>query len=270
MSSTAEHCVDGRSTQGIIGTPGGNMGEFILMLAAAETVTGSKIRSAEIFPILEKYLKLSGAFYMHTDTHGLKNLKKELKSNPLFAKYKNVSIKQIEKLIRKPAKKYQASLVEYLIQPQNIGCGHLKLVLLNPQEYTIRPELIKTCIRAFYNKLWSNNKNLEFVVLDEDHKEGAVVIVLVDSKKITPQTLIPTVSSMGKDHQMFIAHPQAESYMRQTIVSQAIKHKLIPGIKSHNKTKLLNTINQTGGLVTRLTLSHLALGLPHYTVTLKK
>lgn len=258
LSSTAEQCVDGRSRTDIIGTPGGNMGEFILMLAAAEKVTGSKICSKEIYPLFEKYLKLFGKFYMHTDTHALNHLAQELK------------LKNITKLIRRPSRKIQPSLIEYLLEPQNIGCGHLKLMLLNPHEYQIAPALIKTCIRAFYHKLWSDGKQLEFVVLDKDHQEGAIVTVLVNSKNITGKTLIPTVASMGKDCQMFISHPQAEGFMRQKIASTIAKQKLIYGINTRNQKRFLNTINQMGKNLTRLTLSHLALGLPHYTVTLRQ
>jgi len=234
MASTAEHCVDGRSPQGIIGTPGGNMGEFVLMLAASEQVTGSKIRLAEIYPLFETYVKLFGAFYMHTDTHGLKHMQTEFKTNPLFKSYETASVQKLQNLVKNPAKKYQASLLEYLSQPQNIGCGHLKLMLTFPNEYLIRPNLIKTCIKAFYQKLWSNPKNLEFIILEADHHEGAVVTVLINKKTITPKTLIPTVASMGKDCQMFISHPQAESFMRQQIASTITKQKLIYNITPRN------------------------------------
>ena len=43
LDATAESCVDGRGHDGIVGTPGGNAGEFILALTAVEKASGQKL-----------------------------------------------------------------------------------------------------------------------------------------------------------------------------------------------------------------------------------
>jgi len=262
-----EQCVDGRSQDGIIGTPGGNMGEFILMLDAAEKVAKETIRSAEVFHILSQYIKHFGAFYMHTDTHALQNMLSVIKKDKQFSDLKIKTISDIEELIRKPSKEHQPALLEYLIQSSSVGCGHIKLMLNYPNEYGVRTKLITTAIRAYFRELWGGTP-LDYVVLDHEHEESAVVVVMVEDKMIDKNTMIPTVASMGKNHQIFIIHPQAVSYLRKEIATDIVEHELIEGIGEDEKEIFLETINNRGNDLARFTLSHLAMGLPHYTVVL--
>lgn len=62
-------CVDGRDAHAIIGTPGGDAGELVLALAAAEQL-GRRAFSAEaVERVFADYLDASGHFYLHTDFH---------------------------------------------------------------------------------------------------------------------------------------------------------------------------------------------------------
>lgn len=269
LQDTLEQCVDGRSSEGIIGTPGGNMGEFILALDAAEKVTDVWIRPNEVFYLFDEYLKRFGAFYMHTDTHALEHLLQDVNKDKLFSGLGLKTVSDMEKLIRKPAKKYQASLLEHLTQPANTGCGHLKLMLLHKNEYQVRITLIKTAVRAFFSALW-RGEDLSYVVLKADHQEGAIITVLVEDANLTPETMIPTVASMGKDMQMFISHPQVAAYMRQMVAKEITSHELIYAISDRNQTEYLETIVSRGQDLARYTLSHLAMGLPNFTVNLSQ
>ena len=207
MDDTPEQCVDGRSSTGIIGTPGGNMGEFILALHAAELVTNKTTTNTQVSHIFKNYLLRFNAFYMHTDTHALDHLKEELNKNNLFKNIPTKTTKDIEKLIRKPNPSIQSTLLEYLINPANIGCGHIKLMLSHPDEYSVRPKLIRSAIKAYFQALWEDTK-LDYTVLAADHAEAAVLTVLIEDKKITTKTMVPTVVSMGKTTKCLSAIPK--------------------------------------------------------------
>jgi hypothetical protein len=256
-SEVPEQCVDGRCEQGIIGTPGGNMGEFILMLEAAEKITGKILDTKTVQVVFNQYLRRFGAFYLHTDTHALEHLSNHLDHSIVIS----------ETTLTTPPQSLRPTLLKFLLKPESIGCGHLKLMLLHPDEYQVRSRLIISALKAYYLALWSGHK-LTYVVLDHDHHESAVVAVTVPDTVLTPQTQIPTVAPMHDNRQVFVYHPQAIEYLRRQIAQEIIIQKLIPGLSAKQHDAYLQLVSTRGAHLTRLTLSYLAMGLPHYTVTL--
>jgi hypothetical protein len=61
-------CVDGRDEHGVIGTPGGNAGEFLLALTSIERATGKHFPVECMEEVLRGYLDTFGHFYVHSDT----------------------------------------------------------------------------------------------------------------------------------------------------------------------------------------------------------
>lgn len=62
-------CVDGRDDAGVLGTPGGDAGELVLALSAAEKLTGRALSQPQIDALLRRRLDALGRFYLHTDVH---------------------------------------------------------------------------------------------------------------------------------------------------------------------------------------------------------
>jgi rhodanese-related sulfurtransferase len=61
-------CVDGRDDHGVIGTPGGDAGEFLLALTSIERATGKPFPIECMEEVLRAYLDTFGHFYIHSDT----------------------------------------------------------------------------------------------------------------------------------------------------------------------------------------------------------
>jgi hypothetical protein len=97
--------------------------------------------------------------------------------------------------------------------PAHIGCGHLRLVSLHPDEYAVRPGLTATFFEAFFRRLWKGDERLEYVVLEGEHEEGAVVNVTLD-REVHAYTEIPMVAPKHQGQEMFVNHPQVAQFIR--------------------------------------------------------
>lgn len=201
LADRSEACVDGRGELGVVGVPGGNAGEFLLALSTYEDLTGIELSDDKITSIFEEYLTEYGKFYMHTDSHALHHMGVE------------------ESDLENPEPAKQIELLEKLTKAENIGCGHLKLAMKNPNEYGMRPDLIKGMFRAFFKSLWSGNKDVEFVILSGEHKEGAVISVRVEAETVNKETKVPTIKPQVGElgTQTFVYHPQAVEFLRREI-----------------------------------------------------
>ena len=71
------NCVDGRDEAGlycvdsieciltvVIGTPGGDAGEFLILLCAAELLCGQEFTRKEVYQLLQRHMDTFGKFYL--------------------------------------------------------------------------------------------------------------------------------------------------------------------------------------------------------------
>lgn len=214
LADTMESCVDGRGELGIVGTPGGNAGEFLLALATLERLSGQPFPLEQLDDFFHKYLDRFGKFYMHGDTHALARMPAEIWEQAVPAESQ---ARTMGNFLRNPPADLQPRLLEELLKPDHIGCGHLKLMLTRPDDYGVRPELTLAFMRIFFNALWQG-KPLDYVVLEGSHQEGAVVNITINGD-IQRQTPIPTITPQVGSKQMFVNHPQAAAFLRQELAS---------------------------------------------------
>jgi hypothetical protein len=171
-------CVDGREERGVIGTPGGDAGEFVLLLAAQEQASGTRFDRAAVREALLDRLERFGAFYMHTDEQALAA---------------------------------SGDSEERLLEPAHQGCGHLRLQMQHPDQYGVRRELVGDFLRAFHELRREGAPGLELVRLAGDHRESAVLVVRVEGD----ESRVPLISPSRGDHQVFVHHPDVASHLRR-------------------------------------------------------
>jgi rhodanese-related sulfurtransferase len=261
-------CVDGREDRAIIGTPGGDAGELVLGLAAAESVGGGKVDLSAIPLLTRAFADTFGGMYLHTDNHALNHLAVSLRSDariePAVAGLHTID--HWEAFLNNPPVALRPALLEHLIQPAHIGCGHLKLALQNPDEYGVRPALLTTFFEAFYHALWGGAMDHAWVVLGGDHAEGAVVNVTLEGD-LWPFSEVPMINPSIGGVQMFVNHPQVLSYLREhtaRFLHQRVGH-LLPLGKTDGDA-LAQAIPEIGGQQAMATLKALAAGLPVFDV----
>ena len=266
LLATQTSCVDGREDRAIIGTPGGDAGELMLGLAAVEASTGTKVDIDKVAPLTRAFADTFGGIYLHTDNHALNKLTRALASDKRLAD-RVVSLKTIEDwetFLRRPAAELRNALLEHLIQPAHVGCGHLRLALTNPQRYKLRPELLAAFFRAFYTELWTGARDLHWVVLGGDHNEGAVVNVTVEGQ-LRPFSQVPMIAPSIGGTQMFVNHPQVVAYLREQTAHflQTNVDHLLP-LGKVGLAQLTETIPTLGAEQAEATLKALAARLPTF------
>lgn len=136
-------CMDFKGQRPIIGTPGGDFGEFLLGYHAwahlnkkEDSYEDVKKTMAEF---IMKYCSVSRPFYKHTDAARLKSLVSHLGAKEF----------PVESA---PANK--EGWLESLCDPEVHGCGHLRSMLTQPTAYGINQSFLRSIVMAFYDLYW--------------------------------------------------------------------------------------------------------------------
>jgi rhodanese-related sulfurtransferase len=260
-------CVDGRDDHGVIGTPGGDAGEFLLALSAAEEVRGAPFTDAEVARALMAHIDTFGRFYMHSDIHAMNHLivegfRKDERITPHLGRV--FEALEWRKFLESPPEHLRPALLEHLVKPTNLGCGHLKFALTK-DGYDVRPGLGAAFLRAFHELRWGGAPELEYVILGGDHVEGAVVEVVLEGD-LHSYTRIPLVSPQVDGLQMFVAHPQVTAHLRRETASFLVELGVVP---TDRREALESLLVGRGQRQLEATLSQLAKGLPVFRVTFR-
>lgn len=204
-------CIDGRHASCVVGAPGGNAGELVVLLTAAEHVLGAPVDVAATF---DAYLERFGRFYLHSDTHAASRLVHDAASAIGAQLPVPPPRAALEDLLRRAPPSWQPALLDLLVDPDRVGCGHLAAMLRDPATYRVRAPLVGDVLRAFFTAMWRGEPDPVFVVLDGAHDERAVVIFEA------PDLLDPTTSLTPScperfAHQAFVYHAAAVRFTRR-------------------------------------------------------
>lgn len=220
-------CVDGRDDHGVLGTPGGDAGEFMLALAALEAHTGQHVDEA-LPELLELYTETFGRFSMHSDINTWNTMILAMRADRRLDGMLPVegTAEQWRAFMRNPPMESRTVLLEHFAVADHVGCGHLKLSYKNSDTYGVRPELMKAFIRAFWEASWAGMSELEHVTLGGSHGEEAVLSVVLD-QSVWPFTQVPLISPMVGTRQVFVNHPQVAAYFRKQAARFFARHGYI-------------------------------------------
>ena len=256
-------CIDGRHDNCVIAAPGGDMGEFVLLMTAVENVTGNTLSEEQIAAALDHIMRWHLRFYMHTDEHGLRELSNDLSQDPAFPD--NLTKTQTLNLVMHPHFDQREPLCRHLLDPKHVGCGFLNLMLRQPETFGVRLELVQASIRAFYNQLWSGSTAPLLEVLWGNHGEEAVVSVEVEGDDQDDSTYVPSVCECEDGpSQMFVDHRAARSYLRGENLRLMANHAIVdPAI---DEAAVVEYCEELGKVQMAAVLNALAPDLPRYEV----
>lgn len=258
-------CVDGRDDTGVIGTPGGDAGELALALAAIERLTGKQLDDARVRTILKRRLHMLGRFYLHSDIHAANTMITAMRADSRFDDaIRDVNeAMQWRRFFAKPPEALHDAVAELLVMPAHVGCGHLRLTMLNGEDYGARPELVQSLVGAFVRARWAGALDTELVVLPLGHEEGAVVNVRVKGG-VHSFTPVPMISPRCAGSQMFVNHPEVTALLRREFAAFLTLCEDLTGVGAKRSGELLEAINELGAQQMGATLTRLAKGLPIY------
>jgi rhodanese-related sulfurtransferase len=256
-----QSCVDGRDAHGVVGTPGGDAGELLLILSGLEEAEGRPLTDEEVGALLDTHLDAFGRFYMHTDEHALETLGASLAADATFGEVEGLdTVQGVEALLRHPPHALEEPLLTHLAQPRHVGCGHLRLVLSEPEEYAVRRGLTQSLLRAVHRRIWRGDP-IDYVVLEGSHEEGAVVRVRVEGPLHAYSwvpTLTPRAASGGVGHELFVYHPEVSAYLRR----ESARHFLEESAFRGEAEAFLDALDARAHDQLLATVRHLAARLP--------
>lgn len=261
-------CVDGRDDSGVIGTPGGDSGEFLLALGALERVTNRPLEDGALRKLLLRRLDSFGRFYFHTDVAAGDRLIASMRSDRRLDEALAGLSEPLEwrRFMASPPENVQDIILEHMVIPDHIGCGHLRLALLHSDRYGIRPALIQSFLREFMRSQWSGHDDNEIAVLPGGHAEGAVVNVVM-SDGIELFSTIPLISPMTGGTQMFVNHPQVSGFLRSQLGRFFTRQSDVCNLSIGRERELAASIDALGHNQLGHTLANLAAGLPIFEVS---
>lgn len=257
-------CIDGRDERSVIGTPGGDAGEFTLALAAVEQLSEVPLDDAKIAKLLEVWVDAFGRFYMHSDTEALDHLIASLREDPRIAPHLGglVEVGDWRAFLRMPPAELREPLLEHLAESEHVGCGHLRLSMQHPEDYGGRTDAVAGFMRAFFHERWAGVEEAQFVILEGDHAEGAIVQVVLDGP-LFPHTKIPMISPTFEGLQIFVLHPEITDRLRRYRAGLLVAELPELGLDAD---RLGDRIRELGKRQLAATAERLAPGLPVYEV----
>src|SRR5690606_33156580 len=112
-----------------------------------------------------------------------------------------------------PPDDLRAELLDALMVPDAVGCGHLRMMLEHPEEYRVRGELVRDFLRAFYLRLWDGDDRLVLDILEGVHVEQALVRVHVSPTE-TSRDAVVLMPPSDDEVDVFVYHPEAAAFMQ--------------------------------------------------------
>jgi rhodanese-related sulfurtransferase len=264
-------CVDGRDDHAVVGAPGGDMGELVLALAAAERM-GVTLDDAELPGLIADWAEAFGTFYLHSDLTAANRLIAAMRADPRIPEealpLRTDPPSAWRRFLRGPPAFVQPFILEHLIHPDHLGCGHLRFARTDPAAYGVRTELVVALLRAFFIELWRGLPELVFVPLAGTHAEQGVLLVEIDDE-IHPWTRVPLVSPQVDGQQVFVHHPQVTAYQRAEIRAWLVRHPRFGPLRGDEEA-LARTHTALGAQQMAATLGRLAAGLPVFSARFRR
>jgi len=212
------HCMDARRHNCVVGAPGGNLGESLLILASAETVHGQHYKPRFLRWYIHRSSDSLGRFYLHTDNQTLQSLIDALEHDEQLASWTSAyaTPEAFFQGLLNPPRELQSALLAYLVKPQYVGCDSLRLFLENREQLNMRPKLIEDTLASFYILLWGHHPAMTLELLEANQSQTAFVCINSD-EDIQDQTPIPYTCN-HELYSVFVDHgPVRQLYQHQSI-----------------------------------------------------
>lgn len=211
-------CVDGRDATAVVGSPGGDAGEFVLALGALERLLGRALSDGAIDTLLGRRIEAFGRFAFHTDVGAgnrmIAAIRKDPRTAPAVAGI--TEYVAFRRFFANPPREIRGALSEIMVQPDHVGCGHLKLTIQRAEEWGVRDGLTQRVLQSAMALRWDGLQELEITPLPGGHCEGAVLNVRV-AEPMHPFAYVPLVAPSIEGRQLFVNHPDVATYLRSQL-----------------------------------------------------
>ena len=265
LSDIAAHsfyCKDSRAQDANFGAPGGDFGEFLLAFSVCADLLGRAVLGAEVAHVFSAWVaehcSATRPFYLHSDRAALGRL---FASQAQLRALQDCSPQHLQDA---PSRAAFLSALTGADAPGFHGCGHLRLLQEQPEQYGIRIDLLHELLRAFFRAYWAERDSHQPPRLLFQIYEGPIAaagIVIIYGPDDLAKSLLATQSSAHE--QLFILNQHATRLFR--------RDHLAPFFARHlrcDAAQLFAAMEQKGWENGGRTADALATGIPIYRVDL--
>lgn len=262
LGSTERHplaCIDGRCDRPVVGTPGGDVGEIVLLASTVERHRSEPLSDVLVVELTSERARTSG-LYLHTDALSLAQLVRALRGTQGLERYADAIGPTGQGLRTPPPAEYREAALKQLVRPEHQGCGHLQLLLEASKDYGVRRGLVEAALRAFYEVLWAGQPHVQLEVLPGLHEEDAVVVVS-GPDGLCSDVPVPLVKPREGKSSYFVHHATVMAYCRQRALDRWLERAdLVPAAVSSRS--LAEGVRRDAAHQLQLTVQRLASHLP--------
>jgi len=251
--------VDGRAQYGVMGTPGGDLGEFFLAMDTLEKMRPNelgKLTFEEVLQHLEDFLSMmpyegKEHFFFQSDNDSLESWERD-------AEVANAAVPS------NPAEK--SRLIETISRANNVGSRYFKLLLLQPESFNTHIGMVSNVLRAFftiyYDTRHPSRPRLLFAIMEGKHKEEGIVII--DRTRDYPcDNMVPLVVPQTRGKSLLIFH-RAAAEIHRASMSEWLTHRMVHADQLAGR--LYIQLNHQGLVNFDVFRSHYYSDLPRYSV----
>jgi len=214
IAQTSFSSLDGRNDEKVLGTPGGDMGEFIQALNAYTKVSNKVFTADEVSAIFERYLKVMtrNKFFYETDERSYLKI-------AVATGCKNLHVAEMGGLRHK-----REAYLSVIATPEYIGDRFIRFLAQNSTDLGLVPEYVQYALAAYHKVLWTNPSEkaqklcyLEVKGKGDTHK---ALVNIMTPIFCVDQGLAPMVSQqLACPAPVLINHPDAVKILRRELVS---------------------------------------------------
>jgi len=236
VDSVSLSCVDSRETHGVAGTPGGDIGEFVIAAQTYVNYIKRNLADDEIKELLKKFIFYVASperpFYYHTAKHYIGH----------WAEHMGHVVMPTET----PHHHLDHWLDEF-VKVAHQGCGHLKAQIKNPSDFGLTdklfiPKILKAFIQIWWEMTEDEKRLVNFDVLQGDLEAGAIA-VLTEKGNQCPN-MAPVIHPNAWGGSVFVANPQVIGYFRKNVVPQFFKQEWDNSINVSTFARQLEALGQ--------------------------
>ena len=247
-------CVDARSDDPVIGTPGGDLAEFAIGLHEYNVSTHMVQTYEDVQTLfknfMDRHISDTRPFYFHTDETRLK----QVITNVSSIRGQTFTILPH----RTPPAAEAAVWVAELVKSYAQGCGHIRLMIDAPSTYGLRDaRIIQWLIRAFYEELWAADTDAKRAKLSFVVKLGSLTgraVAIVSNKNGTCAGFSPAIPPSLGGSTLFVYTPSAASAFRSQVMLPFFANQ---GPAGWNTTSFLSNMDNLFGVQLTATLTNL-------------
>lgn len=260
-------CIDGRAKEPVVGNPGGDMAILTEVAISVANQRQKPLEQTEFQMMMEWYLDRFGKFYLHTDKHGIHALEKSLNNDKKIVQVRGEfhSLEEVERFVAAPQADLQIRLLGHLLNPDDMGCGHLKQMLTDPSAYGVSRKVISGLMESYFELMWNGDddqkRKLSYPILEGEHTEKAVVVVNFPDG-VNENTSVPMIRPTDGTDSVFVVHPQVTHFMQEQVASTLVRSSVLPKMNEGMIVSMLGHMKKLHQKETQTTASRLAWGLP--------